>query len=190
MVIHNDKDDSEFIAQCYEKYEQKIYRLAYSILRDSWQAEELVQETFIRVIGHRDLLRRMPEARQGIYISKIAKSIAIDTYRKNKKMSESIKIIDEDSATALENEIWHQSASSSNDDMADQIGNREILRKILSMLSEEDALILKLRIIRQLSVKETAAVMQMTETAVRKKCERAIKKARKLLIKEMMLDGK
>ena len=47
----------------------------------------------------------------------------------------------------------------------------------------------RLRIVRQLSVRETADLMRLTEAAVRKKYERAVKRARKLLMKEMMLDG-
>ena len=46
-----------------------------------------------------------------------------------------------------------------------------------------------LRVERQLSVRETAAIMNMSESAVRKKYERAVSRAHKLLMKEMMLYG-
>ncbi len=189
MIIHNDKSSSEFVAECYEKYEQKIYRLAYSIIGDAWQAEETVQETFIKVIRHRDMLKRMTDDRKWGYISKIAKSVAIDMYRKNKKNSEVMQPIEEDKTDVLEKNVWDQMTSSGKTDMTEQIENREIICNILSKLSDEDAMVLKLRFERQLSVRETAAIMQMAEPAVRKKCERAVKRARKLLVKEMMLDG-
>lgn len=44
-IMHNDKKDSELIAEYYDKYEQKLYRLSYAVLGDIWQAEEAVQET-------------------------------------------------------------------------------------------------------------------------------------------------
>ena len=73
--------------------------------------------------------------------------------------------------------------------MADEVENRQLITGILGRLSDDDALVLQLRIVRQLSVRETADLMQLTEAAVRKKYERAVKRARKLLMKEMMLDG-
>lgn len=59
----------------------------------------------------------------------------------------------------------------------------------MCMLSDDDATVLRLRTIQQLSNKETAAIMCLNETAVRKKYERALKKARKLLGKEMVIYG-
>lgn len=189
--MHNKESGSELIAGYYERYEQKIYRLAYAITGDRWQAEEAVQETFIRVIRHRDMVGNMPDSRRWTYISKIARSISIDMYRKNKKNPETFKTIieDSDSADMLENMVWNQSNISEQEDMTEQIANRELVNSILDRLNDEDALVLKLRVVRQLSVRETAAVMQMTDSAVRKKYERAVKKAHKLLVKEMMLDG-
>lgn len=73
--------------------------------------------------------------------------------------------------------------------MADEVENRQLITGILGRLSDDDALVLQLRIVRQLSVRETADLMRLTEAAVRKKYERAVKRARKLLMKEMMLDG-
>lgn len=137
-IMHNDKKDSELIAEYYDKYEQKLYRLSYAVLGDIWQAEEAVQETFLKVIRYRNMIKRMPEEKSN---------------------------------------------------MADEVENRQLITGILGRLSDDDALVLQLRIVRQLSVRETADLMRLTEAAVRKKYERAVKRARKLLMKEMMLDG-
>lgn len=39
--------DYEKMVELYELYEQKIYYVAYSILNNIQQAEDIVQETFI-----------------------------------------------------------------------------------------------------------------------------------------------
>ena len=75
--MHKDKKDSELIEEYYNMYEQKIFRLSNVILGDKWQAEEAVQETFLRIIRHRDTVRRMSEEKRAAYITRIAKSIAI-----------------------------------------------------------------------------------------------------------------
>ena len=58
---------------------------------------------------------------------------------------------------------------------------------ILDRLSDDDALVLRLRGMRQLSVRETAAVLNISEDAVRKKYERAVKRAHRLIVKEIRL---
>lgn len=190
MIMHNEKRDSELIAEYYDMYEQKVYRLAYAVLGDVWQAEEAVQETFLKLISCRDMVRRMSESKRTAYITKMAKNIAIDMYRSNKRASESVSTFvgDETSAETLENAVWNHSADSGRD-MADEVENRQLVKDVLERLSGDDALILQLRIIRQLSVRETAAIMNMSEPAVRKRYERAVKRAHKLLVKEMMLYG-
>lgn len=190
MIMHNEKRDSELIAEYYDMYEQKVYRLAYAVLGDVWQAEEAVQETFLKLISCRDTVRRMSESKRTAYITKMAKNIAIDMYRSNRRASESVSTFvgDETSTETLENAVWNHSADSGRD-MADEVENRQLVKDVLERLSGDDALILQLRIIRQLSVRETAAIMNMSEPAVRKRYERAVKRAHKLLVKEMMLYG-
>lgn len=190
MIMHNEKKDSELIAEYYDMYEQKVYRLAYAVLGDAWQAEEAVQETFLKLISCRDMVRRMSESKRTAYITKMAKNIAIDMYRSNKRASESVSTFvgDETSAETLENAVWNRSADFGRD-MADEVEKRQLVKDVLERLSGDDALILQLRIIRQLSVRETSAIMNMSESAVRKRYERAIKRAHKLLVKEMMLYG-
>lgn len=95
---------------------------------------------------------------------------------------------DETSAETLENAVWNHRADFGRD-MADEVENRQLVKDVLERMSGDDALVLQLRIIRQLSVRETAAIMNMSEPAVRKRYERAVKRAHKLLMKEMILDG-
>ena len=88
--MHKDRKDSEIIEEYYDMYEQKIFRLANAILGDTWQAEEAVQETFLKIIRHRDVVRRMADDKRAAYITRIAKNISIDMYRKNKRNAETV----------------------------------------------------------------------------------------------------
>ena len=78
-IMHKDKKDSELIEEYYNMYEQKIFRLSNVILGDKWQAEEAVQETFLRIIRHRDTVRRMSEEKRAAYITRIAKTNLFST---------------------------------------------------------------------------------------------------------------
>lgn len=189
--MHKDKKDSEIIEEYYDMYEQKIFRLANAILGDTWQAEEAVQETFLKIIRHRDVVRRMADDKREAYITRIAKNISIDMYRKNKRNAETVCTFQGGalSEDAFENMIWQGGGTAGHREMTENVENREMLDSVLDKLSDDDALVLRLRAARQLSVRETAAVMNMSESTVRKKYERAIKRAHKLLVKEMMLYG-
>lgn len=185
-------NDSDKITEYYELYEQQLYRIAYSILGNVWQAEEAVQETFVRVIKHRYDIFRMSDKRRSAYISRITKGISIDMYRANKRQPASY-----DTSGARDNDDSSPGASLAENIQKDedaervfeQIENRQLVEKLMDMLSADDAAVLRLRAIQQLSNKETAAIMCLNEAAVRKKYERALKKARKLLGKEMILYG-
>ena len=39
-----------FIETCYRLYEQKMYAVAYRILKDRYLAEDVVQETFLKLM--------------------------------------------------------------------------------------------------------------------------------------------
>ena len=49
-IMHNDKKDSELIAEYYDKYEQKLYRLSYAVLGDIWQGGDISESHKIQ--GH------------------------------------------------------------------------------------------------------------------------------------------
>lgn len=185
-------NDSEKIAEYYELYEQRLYRVAYSILGNVWQAEEAVQETFVRVIKHRHDIFRMSDKRRTAYILKITKGISIDMYRANKRQPASYDTFgtgdSEDGSTGVSLSENIQKDEDS-ERVFEQIENRQLVGKLMEMLSADDGTVLRLRAIQQLGNRETAAIMCISETAVRKKYERALKKARKLLGKEMIVYG-
>ena len=192
IVMQQKMNDSERIAEYYELYEQRLYRTAYSILGNVWQAEEAVQETFVRVIKHRHDIFRMSDKRRTAYILKITKGISIDMYRANKRQPASYDTFgtgdSEDGSTGVSLTENIQKDENS-ERVFEQIENRQLVGKLMEMLSADDGTVLRLRAIQQLGNRETATIMCISETAVRKKYERALKKARKLLGKEMIVYG-
>ena len=47
-----DEENQEFVGQLYEKYKKKIYEIAYAILKNRHDAEEIVDEVMINVIDN------------------------------------------------------------------------------------------------------------------------------------------
>jgi len=77
--------DYEKMEELYEVYEQKIYYVAYSILNNIQQAEDIVQETFIIIYQKLEVICSLNQQELNRYILRIAKNKTIDQYRKNKR---------------------------------------------------------------------------------------------------------
>ncbi len=86
VIIMNEKRASiRFIERCYKLYEQKMYHVAYCILRDEGLAEDAVQEAFLKLmksnVDFKDV--KSDECKQ--YIITIIKHASIDIYNRKKR---------------------------------------------------------------------------------------------------------
>ena len=82
MAIEDDEDRS-FVSSIYTSYHSKMYRLALDILKNDKDAEDCVQDTFIKII---DKLGRFKQANKENYLIKLivvtCRNTAINKYRK------------------------------------------------------------------------------------------------------------
>src|SRR5690606_28134794 len=74
-----DSEEAAFRA-IYEQLHGRIYRLVFSLVKDSAKTEELVQETFVALWLHRASLNTEQPLYPLIYLT--AKRLAIDHFRK------------------------------------------------------------------------------------------------------------
>src|SRR5258708_18961909 len=62
------------------RYERPVFSLIFRMVRDSATAEDLAQDTFIKVLNHIDKYR--PEFKLSSWLFKIANNVAIDHLRR------------------------------------------------------------------------------------------------------------
>lgn len=153
------------LIKLYELYEQKMYVVAYSILKDRWQAEDAVSEAFIRIMKNMDKLKDVESDRTKRFIIRVIRSTAIDTYRKNQRESKFTVITNE--------EEQFPDTDDPIDTALKELGSKEQVNQILAPLPEIYREVLVYRCIHEFSVKETAAVLEISESLVRKRYERA-----------------
>ena len=77
-----------FIETCYRLYEQKMYAVAYRILKDRYLAEDVVQETFLKLMRKNVYFEDAESTECKGYLIKTLKHSAIDIYRKREKERE------------------------------------------------------------------------------------------------------
>ena len=68
------------------EYSGTLYRVAFSISRNTAEAEDMVQETFLRVLRHRDRLPEIRDAR--VWLIRITWNLVLDRKRRQKTRPE------------------------------------------------------------------------------------------------------
>lgn len=83
------------IEQLYTIYEQPMYRIAYAILKNEWQAEDAVSDSFEKIIVNISKIGNPRSEKTKRYVISIIKNAAIDQYRKNSKENQRVIAFDE-----------------------------------------------------------------------------------------------
>lgn len=88
MAIENE-DDRLFVETVFNRYAKKLYLVAYNILGNRADAEDCVQDTFVKII---DKLDRFKNAQKDDSLIKllviVCRNTALDMYDKNKRIAE------------------------------------------------------------------------------------------------------
>ncbi len=161
-------NEREKIEEMYELYEQEMYRIAYAVLRDEFAAEDAVHDAFVRLIHNSGRIKEPLSSSAEAYAKRAVKSTAIDMYRKRKRETERCEELDEKAVTA-ESEFFTD---------GDNVDG------IIAFLPEKYAQAVKLRFVVGLSTDETAAVLKISPSCVKKRIERAKKMLADLLENE------
>lgn len=69
----------------YDTYEAPLQRYANSLARDDDRAADLVQETFIRTLGHLPLLETLGSAQRRAWLKRTLKNLFIDEERSRQR---------------------------------------------------------------------------------------------------------
>ena len=175
IVIVSEREEAQMkekIEKLYTLYEQKMYRLAYGIVHNEAQAEDIVQESFIKIFSHIDKIEKAESVEMKRWILNIVKNEAIDYYRRNKRH---LKL---DNAMKLEQlEVKKDNV----DDRLQEIIREEYIQLIFDELSVKDKKILRYRLIYELSTAETADMLGISQEAVRQRYARAKRRAKELI---------
>lgn len=162
--------DSAAFAQLVSRYERKIFRLAMHVTRDNEDAEEVLQETFLKAYEH--LGEFKGHSKFYTWLVRIAVNESLMKLRK-RKTGKSVSLDEtfdtgEDTVTR-EIAIWEENP--------EQRYSREELRRILDEavdgLSPIFRAVFVLRDIDELSTEETASVLNISIPAVKSRLLRA-----------------
>ena len=85
LAMVDDPGAQAKITELYVSYRQMMYYVAYRILKNKEDAEDVVQSAFMRAIDHLDDIDENDVQRTKAYLAIITQNLAYDTYRVNKR---------------------------------------------------------------------------------------------------------
>lgn len=156
---------------------QRLFRVARSVLRDDVEAEDVVQETYLKAFSGLDEFR--DEARFATWLTRIALNEAIGRIRKRKKSEELGELDLAISADAGLAALFPLSLVPPNaESEADRGEMRAILERAIDGLPEPFRIVFVLRDVQGMSIEETAAHLDLVPETVRTRLHRARRRLR------------
>lgn len=156
------------------RYQQKVFSYIITVVRNKELAEDLFQDTFIKVINTLRSGNYREEGKFSQWIMRIARNLIIDYFRKNQKMS----FVENNSEGDIFDGFSEPSMSIEQVIITKQI--HETLRCLVTLLPNEQREVLTLRLYQDMSFKEIAAHTNVSINTALGRMRYAILNLRKL----------
>jgi RNA polymerase sigma-70 factor (ECF subfamily) len=160
--VRNQADEAA-LAALVDQYAGALYRVAFSVLRNPSDAEDAVQEAFLRVLRHRDTLGEIRDHR--VWLIRIVWNIVLDRKRRAKTRPET------DDVTELARVL--PSTGLTAEELAAAAQHHARVLACVEQLPAKEREVLQLSAFEELSGVEIAAVLRITESSVRSRLFRA-----------------
>lgn len=157
------------VAGLVERHAALLFRVAHSVLRDSHEAEDVVQDTFVRVLQHRSELPAVRDER--VWLLRIAWNLALDRCRRTRPQQ-----VDAAFAETLAAKLVPADR---------QLDEAERLRRVLQAmdaLPKGERAALLLSAVEEMTTAEVGKVLGKSESAVRALLFRARARLRERLM--------
>ncbi len=186
LVARAQAGDNDAFAQLMSQYERKVYRLAKNITRNDEDAEDVLQEAFLKAYEHLDTFKG--DSKFYTWIVRIAVNEALMKLRKRK----GDKVVSLDEPIETGEETVNREVAVWGDDPEQRYGQAEyqrILDEAVDSLKPDFRIVFSLRDIEELSTEETAATLGISVPAVKSRLLRARLALREKLTKMFKRKG-
>ena len=162
-------DDSRAFDELVRRYQDRVYRLSYKILRHEDDAAESLQDAFLS--AYRGIKKFKVESTFSTWLYRIATNAALMKYRKRRDGHVSLEQSQSgnDDAEALQLPDWTTQPLKELLDAE----TREVMEEGIAKLPEELRTVFVLRDVEELSNSEVAEVLELTVAAVKSRLHRA-----------------
>jgi RNA polymerase sigma-70 factor (ECF subfamily) len=153
----------ETLAALVSQYAGTLYRVAFSVLRNPADAEDAVQEAFLRVLRHRETLDEVRDRR--VWLIRIVWNIVLDRKRRAKTRPET------DDVAELARVLPSDGLSA--EEIAAAAQHHAHVLACVERLPAKEREVLMLSAFEELNSVEIASVLEISESSVRSRLFRA-----------------
>jgi RNA polymerase sigma-70 factor (ECF subfamily) len=166
------QQDDDLLETAVREHARLVYRIAYSVLRNPADAEDATQEIFLRVLRYRKKMAGIHD--QKAWLARIAWRVAV---QRRKTMAKAAAGTEEAGKTTTLIAPGHEA-----DRVLLEQERSAVLERLISALPAElrDALVLST--LEEIAPREVAAMLGITEAAVRSRSFRAREILRERLV--------
>ena len=170
------RGDPDAFRVLVDRHSRTVYHLAWRMTANSHEAEDIVQETFLR--AYKQLKRFDGRAAFGTWIHRIAVNCSLDFIRARKRRQDTAPVEDDDAERVLDNLV---SSDPSPERSLQSLQIRELLERAMQDLSEMERCAFTLRHHDGLGIEEISEALGVQPNAAKHSIFRALKKLRRLL---------
>ena len=152
--------DMDVLSAVYDKLGRRIYMLAYAILRDRADAEDVMQETFLKIATEAHTYRKNSNAIA--FILTVTRNLSLNLLAKRRRSEAHEKPLDESSDAP-----YYEQAT--------KVGELDAL----SALDTDERQIVVLRLDCKMKHRDIATLLDISEAATQKRYRRALEKLKK-----------
>ncbi len=163
LVELSKKGDQQAIAQLYEQTSRRAYYLAKQLVKDEDQAQDIVQDAYVKVFTNLPLLEQV-ENFQG-WLNTIVVNKSKDYLKKKKPMLFSKMVSEEDEGSELDFE--DEGGYFSPDQKVDYAETKRLIQGMIDRLPQEQRMAIVLFYLEEMPVKQIARVMECSEGTVK-----------------------
>lgn len=166
------------------QHNRMLFRTARAILHDDAEAEDALQDAY--VLAYQAMGKFRGEAKVSTWLARIVANEALQRLRKSKRRDTIVPLRSSHNLEEI-NEIPEGNMSKGPERAAERAEMRKLLEKRIDALPDAYRPVFMLRAVEELSVEETAAVLQIPAATVRSRFFRARSLLRESLAAEVDL---
>jgi RNA polymerase sigma factor (sigma-70 family) len=168
-------------AELLNRHKDRVYTAIFLLVKDEVLAEDLFQDTFIKVI---EILKEGKYAEEGKFLPwvlRIAHNLCMDYFRRTSRMP---KVITQDGSDIFNVLYFEESAA---DKGTIQAETATTVRELMAQLPEEQREVLILRHYADLSFKEIAAITDVSINTALGRMRYALMNMRKMIVEQQII---
>jgi len=163
--------------ELYANYSARMLQIAYSVTKDSYLAEDVVQESFLKAYKKLGTIEDMGKV--GAWLSSVTRRTAIDFVRAEQRK----RWVPADQ-TVMEQRITEKGVSESTDKKFEFILLQEEVRAALFGMTEDYRKVMVMRVDYGMKEPEIASSLNLKSATVRTRLYRARKQLRKAILEK------